>query len=128
MSVWHRRKQLDMTSKSAHQNEEVIKVWLSFNPDHGLSSICQRIRGELLSRKVYVNRDVDSDGDEIPALEPEDPTDYQYSLWFTVDINVLPPDPQATVDLTAPCLVLPISKITCRVKVDSRVQIHWLFH
>lgn len=54
---------------------------------------------------VDFNRDVDSDGDEIPSLEPEDPTDYQYSLWFTVDISVLPPDPQTTVDLTAPCLV-----------------------
>jgi len=51
------------------------------------------------------NRDIDSDGDEIPALEPEDPTDYKYSLWFTVDINVEPPDPQTTVDLAAPCLV-----------------------
>ena len=56
----------------------------------------------------YLNRDIDSDGDEIPALEPDDPMDFRYSLWFTVDINVQPPDPQTTVDLTAPCLVCSI--------------------
>lgn len=59
----------------------------------------------LFELKFHLNRDVDSDGDEIPALEPDDPTDYQYSLWFTVDIHVLPPDPQTTVNLSAPCLV-----------------------
>ena len=59
----------------------------------------------------YLNRDIDSDGDEIPPLEQDDPADFQYSLWFTVDINVQPPNPQTTVDLTAPCLV-------CLVKYD----------
>ncbi|CAF3347445.1 unnamed protein product [Rotaria sp. Silwood1] len=49
-------------------------------------------------------KDIDSDGDEIPPLEPDDPADFQYSLWFTVDINVQAPDAQTTVDLTAPCL------------------------
>ena len=53
----------------------------------------------------HLHRDIDSDGDEIPPLEPEDQSDYQYSLWFTVDINVQPPNAQTTVDLTAPCLV-----------------------
>lgn len=64
-------------------------------------------------KNIYFNRDVDSDGDEIPALEPEDPTDYQYSLWFTVDINVQPPDAQASVDLAAPCLVRLIKSNIC---------------
>lgn len=50
-------------------------------------------------------KDVDSDGDEIPSLEPDDPSDYKYSLWFTVDINVEPPNPQTSVELKAPCLV-----------------------
>ena len=51
------------------------------------------------------HRDVDSDGDEIPPLEPDDPTDFQYSLWFTVEIDVQAPDAQAVVELAAPCLV-----------------------
>ncbi|CAF5040629.1 unnamed protein product, partial [Rotaria sp. Silwood1] len=42
---------------------------------------------------------------------PDDPADFQYSLWFTVDINVQAPDAQTTVDLTAPCLV-------CLIKYD----------
>jgi hypothetical protein len=53
----------------------------------------------------FFQRDIDSDGDEIPALEVDDPAEYQYSLWFTVDINVQAPNAQATVDLIAPCLV-----------------------
>lgn len=53
----------------------------------------------------FINRDIDSDGDEIPPLEADDPTDFQYSLWFTVDVHVQAPNPQASVNLTAPCLV-----------------------
>lgn len=58
-----------------------------------------------IARLISSNRDVDSDGDEIPPLEPENPADFKYSLWFTVDINVQAPDAQASVDLVAPCLV-----------------------
>jgi hypothetical protein len=72
---------------------------------------------------LYFNRDVDSDGDEIPALEPDDPTDYQYSLWFTVDINVLPPDPQTTVDLAAPCLVCLLSSSFYYVERTVRIYL-----
>lgn len=68
-------------------------------------------------------RDVDSDGDEIPALEPDEPSDFQYSLWFTVDINVDPPEPQATVDLTAPCLVCPSLTLTHSQRRDSAVDL-----
>jgi hypothetical protein len=104
MFVFHQKKLLDMILKFVHQNEAVIKVWSFLNQDHGLLSMFELIRRKKILQ-FYLNRDIDSDGDEIPALEPDDPTDFQYSLWFTVDINVEPPDAQATVDLTAPCLV-----------------------
>ncbi|CAF3695722.1 unnamed protein product [Adineta steineri] len=71
--------------------------------------ICSPKRGNYKGVVVFQPgpwpiKDVDSDGDEIPALEPDQPTDFQYSLWFTIDIDVEPPNPQSTVDLTAPCL------------------------
>lgn len=92
-----------MILKSVHLNEEITKVSLFFNQVHGQSSKFLSFFNKNTHRDF--NRDVDSDGDEIPSLEPEDPTDYQYSLWFTVDISVQAPDPQTTVDLTSPCLV-----------------------
>ena len=69
-------------------------------------------RGSYKDNHAFVTafyRDVDSDGDEIPPLEPDDPTDFQYSLWFTVEIDVQAPDAQAVVELTAPCLVRTVS-------------------
>ena len=107
MCVSLRRNQLATNSRSAHRNEATTKVWSSFNQVHGRSSMFSdaSVVVALRCRFLPWNRDVDSDGDEIPPLEPEDPADFKYSLWFTVDINVRAPDAQASVDLTAPCLV-----------------------
>ncbi|CAF2209937.1 unnamed protein product [Rotaria magnacalcarata] len=68
-------------------------------------------------------KDVDSDGDEIPPLEPEDPTDFKYSLWFTVEINVQPPDAQKTVDLSAPCLGTNSLIIPLRNPLDHPIRL-----
>ncbi|UJR33894.1 hypothetical protein I4U23_021314 [Adineta vaga] len=90
--------------------------------------ICSPKRGNYKGVVVFQPgpwpiKDVDSDGDEIPALEPDEATDFQYSLWFTVDINVEPPDPQATVDLSAPCLGSNSLIIPLRNPLDHRIRL-----
>ena len=51
-----------------------------------------------------VCREVDSDGDEVDQLPPDDPLQ-GYRVWYSVDVDVEPPPPQTTLAITCNCQV-----------------------
>ncbi|ESO84826.1 hypothetical protein LOTGIDRAFT_196276 [Lottia gigantea] len=46
--------------------------------------------------------EVDSDGDEVPA-DPNDSVYNGHRIWYSVEINVAPPPPERTLDITCNC-------------------------
>ncbi len=51
-----------------------------------------------------MNRDVDSDGEEIIFMD-DDNKPQQFTFWFALDIKVDPTDPQAVIEIETACFV-----------------------
>ena len=56
---------------------------------------------------VFFNREVDSDGDEVPDEEGEESAESLdgYRVWYAVEVFVDPPPPERTLQITCACQV-----------------------
>ena len=57
-----------------------------------------------ISNDVFCIREVDSDGDEVDQLAPDDPLN-GYRVWYSVDVEVEPPPPQTSLTISCNCQV-----------------------